>query len=254
MVGVQGAAGINLALAEARGLQGAAGVNWASRDLTGAQLAAGFNGTGGTMHGLQGAVLNYAGRTEGAQLGVANVAGVSHGLQLGIVNLSDEDHGLPIGLLSYARRNGILEAMAYSTETSVANVGLKIGGHTVFNTFSFGVRPGREGNRFALSLGLGARARVDRSWLSFVDSEVAASSFTHAFDDQSRLQILSSLRVVAGWRVASRFAIVAGPTLNVLVRKRGFDADIAPGAVETVLHDGPTRVSMYPGLVLGVSI
>jgi hypothetical protein len=134
-------------------------------------------------------------------------------------------------------------------------VGLKIGGHTVFNTFSFGARPGREGNRFCLSLGLGARARVERSWLSFVDTEVAASSFSHAFEKKDApLQILSSLRVVAGWRLASRFSIVAGPTLNVLVRKRGFDADIAPSAVETVLHDGPTRVSIYPGLVLGVQI
>jgi hypothetical protein len=59
---------------------------------------------------------------------------------------------------------------------------------------------------------------------------------------------------MGGWRLARRFAIVAGPTLNVLVRKRGFDDDIAPGFLEKVLHDGPTHVSLYPGLVLGVEI
>ena len=37
-------------------------------------------------------------------------------------------------------------------------------------------------------------------------------------------------------------------------KTRGFDTDIAPGALETVLHDGPTVVSLYPGFVLGIEI
>jgi hypothetical protein len=184
------------------------------------------------------------------------VAGVSRGLQLGLVNVMDEDHGVPIGLVSYARRNGMLHVAAYGTETSAANVALEVGGRVIYNTFGIGVRPGRDGNRFTGSLGLGARARLDRPWLSFLDTQLVASSFHHdtVFGDNDRLLLLSSLRLLGGWALARRFALVGGPTLNVLVRKRGFDTDVAPGALETVLHDGPTHVSLYPGLVLGVEI
>jgi hypothetical protein len=200
-------------------------------------------------------VVNYAGAASGAQVGIVNVTGQSHGLQLGLVNISDEDHGVPIGLVSYARKNGLFHVGAYGTETSAANLMLKIGGQHVYNTFAFGVRPGRAGNRYTTALGLGVRARVERSWLSFLDTEAVASTFTHDFDNENdRLLILSSLRVLGGWRLAQRFAITGGPTLNVLVRKRVFDEDLAPGALQTVLHDGPTHVGMYPGFVLGVEI
>jgi hypothetical protein len=253
LVGIQAASGVNLAMRGGQGLQAAAGLNWVTGELHGAQFAAGFNGVGGQLHGLQAAVVNYGADMTGAQVGLVNVAKVSHGLQLGLVNLSDEDHGVPIGLVSYARRNGLLRFHAYGSETSVANIGFKVGGRNVYNTFSFGVRPGHDDNRFTGSLGLGVRAHVERSWLSFLDTEVVASSFNHhLFDDSQSVLILSSLRLIAGWQLARHFALFAGPTLNVLVRKRGMDEDIAPGPVERVLHDGPTRVSLYPGLVLGM--
>jgi hypothetical protein len=255
VVGFQSASGINIALRNVTGMQAAAGANWGGGNFTGLQTAAGFNGTAGSFTGLQAAVVNYAGEARGAQVGIVNVAGKSHGLQLGLVNISDEDHGVPIGLVSYARKNGIFRVGAYGTETTPVNAMLKIGGHNVYNTFSFGMRPGKDKNRYASALGLGLHTRTERSWLSFLDTEMVASSFYQdGFGDNDRLLILSSLRVLGGWRFADHFAITAGPTLNVLVRKRGFDEDIAPGALETVLHDGPTHVSLYPGLVLGVEI
>jgi hypothetical protein len=255
VVGLQTAAGFNLAMRNLRGLQAGAGANWASRDLRGLQLAVAFNGAGGALVGAQAAVVNYGHDVTGAQVGIVNVAGVSRGLQLGLVNISDEDRGVPIGLVSYARKNGMLHMAAYGTETSPTNLAFKIGGRNVYNTFALGYRPGREGNRFTSALGLGVRARLERPWLSFLDTEVVASNFTHNVEDESdHLQILSSLRLMGGWRLARRFAIVAGPTVNVLVRKRDFDTDIAPGALEKVLHDGPTVVSLYPGFVLGVEI
>jgi hypothetical protein len=254
-VGFQAASGINLAMRNVTGMQAAAGANWTGGDFKGLQAAAGFNGTAGQFQGLQAGVVNYAGGVDGSQVGIVNVTKQSRGLQLGLVNISDEDHGVPIGLVSYARKNGIFHVGAYGTETSPANVMLKIGGHNVYNTFAFGLRPGKDGNRYTSALGLGVRARLERSWLSFLDTEAVASSFTHDFStDNNRLLILSSLRVLGGWRLAQRFAITAGPTLNVLVRDRGMDGDVAPGALEKVLHDGPTRVTLYPGLVLGVEI
>jgi len=52
----------------------------------------------------------------------------------------------------------------------------------------------------------------------------------------------------------ARDHIIAGPTLNVLVRDTDKNANLAPSAVEKVLDSGHTRVSMYPGFVLGVEI
>jgi hypothetical protein len=255
VVGLQSASGINIGMGNVTGLQAAAGVNWAYGNFKGLQTAAGFNGTAGSFNGLQAGVVNYAGSAAGAQVGIVNVTGQSRGLQLGIVNISDEDHGVPIGLISFARKNGIFHVGAYGSETSPANLVLKVGGHSVYNTFAAGIRPGKSGgNRYTSALGLGVRARPERSWLSFLDTEVVASSFTHDFANNDRLLILSSLRLLGGWRLAQRFAITAGPTVNVLVRKRGFDEDIAPSSLESVLHDGPTRVTIYPGFVLGMEI
>jgi hypothetical protein len=253
--GLQGSVGLNQVSGNMNGVQAAAGANWVSGDLHGLQATSGFNGVRGTMHGMQVGIVNYGGETTGLQLGLVNVAGKSRGLQLGLVNYADEDQGTPIGLISYARRNGILALDVYGSETTPTSIGLKIGGRSVYNTFAFGARPGRESNRFTTALGLGARARFDRSWLSFLDTEVVASSMHHSYPgDSNHLQILSSLRLLGGWKLAGHFAIQAGPTLNVLVRERGFDEDIAPGALDIVLHDGAHPVSMYPGFVLGMEI
>jgi hypothetical protein len=253
LVGFQSSSGINLGMRDVRGVQAAAGANWVGGEMTGAQLAAGFNGAG-VVRGTQVGVVNYAGDVAGAQVGIVNVAKVSRGLQLGLINISDEDHGVPIGLISYARRNGMLHLQVFGTETSPANLALKVGGRSIYNTFVFGVRPGREGNRFTTGLGLGARARFDRRFLSFLDTEVAASSFSHDLSQDNGLLILSSLRLIGGWQLARHFSVVAGPTLNVLVRKRAQDTDVAPSALESVLHDGDTNVSIYPGLVLGMEL
>lgn len=39
-----------------------------------------------------------------------------------------------------------------------------------------------------------------------------------------------------------------------MIQLGGLDEDIAPGALDVVLHDGAHPVSMYPGFVLGMEI
>jgi hypothetical protein len=252
--GVQLASGASWISGNGVGLQGAAAMSWTSGNFTGLQTAGGFNGVAGTISGAQIGVANFAGDVQGTQLGVVNVARVSHGLQLGVINYMEEDQGVPIGLFSYARKNGILRLNVFGTETSAANVGLKIGGRNVYNIIALGTRPGGGDNRFTSSLGLGVRAHIERRWLTFLDTEAVASSFNRTVvGDNNRLLLLSSLRLVGTWRLAQRFAVQAGPTVNVLVRKRGYD-DVGPGGVGTVLHDGETSVSLYPGLLVGVEI
>jgi hypothetical protein len=252
--GVQLASGVSWVSGSATGLQAAAGLSWVNHDFHGLQTAAGLTGVAGTMHGVQAGVVNYSAEMAGTQVGVVNVASVSRGLQLGLINYMEEDQGVPIGLLSYARKNGILRLDVFGTETSPANIGLKIGGRNVYNILAIGTRGGAKENRLTSSLGLGVRAHIERSWLTYLDTEAVASTFNRNFvGNNDRLLLLSSLRLVGTWRLWQRFALQAGPTVNVLVRKRGLD-DVAPGALDLVLHDGPTHVSLYPGLVLGVEI
>jgi len=267
--GVQAASGGNVALGNGHGLQAAAGLNWTGGDFRGAQFAAGFNGARGVVSGGQFAAANYAGELHGLQLGIVNTTGVSHGLQLGLINISDEDHGVPIGLISYARKNGQLRLVVYGNETTAANIGVKIGGHRVYNIVAIGMRPDGmygasatpatdlKGTLYAPMLALGLHTPFESplgGFLSYLDVDVGATSPTHDFSDSKGKLVLSTLRVIGGWQVARHFSVIAGPTLNVLVRDADKNANIAPSSVEKVLDSGQTRVSMYPGFVLGVEI
>jgi len=267
--GAQLASGANLVLGSGRGLQSAGGFNWVTGDFRGAQLAGGFNGAAGVASGAQLAPVNYAGEMHGLQLGLVNTARVSHGVQLGLINISDEDDGVPIGLISYAHKNGQLRLAVYGNETMGANIGLKIGGRRIYNLIAIGLRPDglygasatpatdMKGTLYAPMLALGLHTPFERALggiLSYLDVDVGATSPTHDFSDNKGTLVLSTLRVIGGWQVARHFSVIAGPTLNVLVRDADKNANIAPSSVEKVLDSGQMRVSMYPGFVVGVEI
>jgi len=267
--GAQLASGGNLALDGGHGVQAAAGFNWNGGDMHGAQLAAGFNGTAGVVSGAQLGAVNYAGEVHGLQLGLVNTTRVSHGLQLGLINISDEDDGVTIGIISYARKNGQLRLAIYGNESTGANIGVKIGGHRVYTLLGIGMRPDGmygasatpatdlKGTLYSPMLALGVHTPFERplgGFLSYLDVDAGTTSPTHNFTDSNGMLTLSTLRVIGGWQVARHFSVIAGPTLNVLVRDADKDANIAPSSVEKVLDSGHTRVSMYPGFVLGVEI
>ena len=266
--GFQSASGGNVTLGSGHGVQAAAGFNWTGGDFHGAQFAAGFNGTRGDVSGGQLGVVNYAGQVHGLQLGVVNTAGVSHGLQFGIINVSDEDQGVPIGLINYAHKNGQLKLAVFGTETTGANIGVKIGGRRMYNRISIGLRPNgtlpsssnamaTKGNLYTPALAIGFHTPFENplgGFLSYLDVEASTTSPTHDFSDNNGTLDVSSLRLLGGWQVARHFAVIAGPTLNVLVRDANKNTNIAPSSVEKVLSNGSTRVSMYPGFVLGVEI
>jgi len=267
--GAQFASGAKLVLGSGHGLQSAAGFNWTTGDFRGAQLAGGFNGAAGVVGGMQLAPVNYAGEIHGLQLGVINTTRVNHGLQLGLINISDEDDGVTIGIISYARKNGQLRLAIYGNESTGANIGVKIGGHRVYTLLGIGMRPDGmygasatpatdlKGTLYSPMLALGVHTPFERplgGFLSYLDVDAGTTSPTHNFTDSNGTLTLSTLRVIGGWQVARHFSVIAGPTLNVLVRDADKDANIAPSSVEKVLDSGHTRVSMYPGFVLGVEI
>ena len=187
--GLQGSVGINMVHDGFSGLQYAAGFNLNEGDASGVQLSGLTNGSLGTLRGAQLAGFsNAATEVRGVQIATVNLTGNLHGVQMGAINYvgqevhgvtlgglnwtEGEHHGVPIGLVNLAK-NGRVEAIAWSSNLSAVNVGVRTevnrfysmlsGGTvdvldeidgTVFVTWNFGYEFIRAGN-FTLGADVG---------------------------------------------------------------------------------------------------
>ncbi len=256
--GAQVAGGLNITGAGMRGFQAAGGVNVTGAQMRGLQLAGGFN-YAGSIVGLQGAPINFAGAGNGAQLGVINVGGdidgaqigiinigtKVRGLQLGIINVGGEVDGESIGILSLVR-NGQLHAEVWSSDVSLANVGVKVGSRRIYTLFTAGLRPNAKQERWSLGLGLGVHFPLER-W--FVDVDLVQHSLFKA-GESAGSGALSQLRAQVGFQLVERFAVFGGPTLNVSYSFERAGAPELSGMPAGAW--GSTRV--WPGFLLGVRI
>ncbi|RKH25115.1 hypothetical protein D7X75_30725, partial [Corallococcus sp. CA031C] len=77
------------------------------------------------------------------------------------------------------------------------------------------------------------------------------------FRDGDGLNVLAQLRLVAGWQVAKRFALIGGVTGNTLVTwdngDRWEELGIGP-EWRSVSDGGRTTVRVWPGVLLGVQL
>jgi hypothetical protein len=253
LVGAQLAVGVNLAAGNVRGLQASAGLNVAPRDMVGVQASSGIS-YAGRIEGAQLSLLNVGGDVNGAQVGLVNVARQVRGLQLGLVNVASQAEGASVGLLNFIG-NGQLHLQAWASDVALTNVALKFGGKYTHTLLTVGVQPGTDVNRrhFVLGVGLGGHIPLDRF---FLDIDAIASSLhaTRLFSSSDSL--LAQLRLVGGFHVAPRFAVIAGVTGNTLVSTRS-DPWTALGtgsSVEWERVKGETRVRVWPGVLLGVQL
>ncbi len=241
--GVQLAGAFNLAGGEATGVQLAGAINLAQR-MRGLQLS-GLLNRAGAMQGLQLGVINVGGEVTGAQVGVLNIGSRVRGAQFGVVNVGGEVEGASVGLLSFVR-NGQFHVEAFASDITPVNVAVKLGSRHAYTSFGLGrflAVPGRE-ERWAAQLGFGAHVPFGRF---FVDGDLNWVSLHDARWVTGNRQ-LAQLRIIGGYRLGERFAIVGGPTGNVAWE---IGARQAPDF--TLL---PTwrvgRATVWPGLQLGV--
>jgi hypothetical protein len=189
-------------------------------------------------------------------------------VQIGLVNVADEIDGVQVGLVSYARRNsgasiGLFPMVRDGenhltlgwTSTSAANLGFKLGTRRVFMAAAVGVTRDLDpsGNRYyATSFGFGVHA-IPQDRRFFLDIGASATDFAPWPFGHNASRLVSSLRLQAGYAVAKRLAIVAGPTLNVQVAWDG--ADRRPRGVDFAQKiwksDGGTTTRLFPGLEAG---
>jgi hypothetical protein len=214
--GLQFAGFVNMTAGATGGLQIASVANVSEGPMRGLQLAGGLNFVQDDVHGLQLGLGNLvsAGQT-GAQVGLYNIAGDVHGLQLGAINLSNRNHGVPIGLLNLSQEDGTIEATAFASTLSAANVGVR----TTVNRFQSVLAvggPDLQGDvstALFLSWMIGYRFGVSEK----VDVGVDVG-FAHIMPDKvddplenDRLHYALLARVLPEVRVSEKVALFAGP-------------------------------------------
>jgi hypothetical protein len=194
------------------------------------------------------------GDVHGAQVGLVNVASQVRGLQLGLINVASQAEGASVGLLSFIG-NGQFHVQAWASDVALTNVALKFGGKYVHTLLTVGVQPGTDHSRryFTVGLGLGGHIPLERF---FVDIDAVASSLHDTRLFRASDTLLGQLRLVGGFHLAPRFAVIAGVTGNALVSLRGEPwTELGTGSsVEWERVRGDTRVRVWPGVLLGIQL
>jgi len=240
------------------GVQGASIINVSGEHFGGVQLSAIAN-FAGSLSGAQFSLCNIVGhRASGFQAGLVNYSGELSGLQLGLVNVARRADGATLGLFNFVG-DGLFEPGFWSSDTSWANAGLKMGSRKIYSIFGVGYQSGHdetdilgigEDEWTSFIFGLGAHADLGRFYLDvdFVTHQIFAN---HTLAKRGP-DMLSKLRAALGLRLLDQLSFYAGPTLNVMVsRKReymGFDFTLWDRTVNDV------NLAISPGLMVGVQL
>lgn len=253
--GVQAAVGLNVVEGDLLGVQGATGLNFVGGDLRGGQISMGANIATGRVDGVQATVgLNYAEGGSGLQLGAVNVQTEPfRGAQVGIVNVS-QDADFALGLVNVVTEGRSHIELAV-TESGFGLATFKHGGERWHYLYSVGTRP-FSNQTVSFGLGLGGRATLRER--GFLDVEALVSYLSDGDYGDDGTQVLSSLRLVGGLRLAPRFALIAGLTLNVLSAYNEELGRYSPyGAAELRTDPDPSvhwQVEMWPGAMVGAQL
>jgi hypothetical protein len=189
-------------------------VNTVSGDTAAAQMGL-VNTAGGKARGLQMGLANMAFREiRGAQFGLVNGTKELRGLQFGLLNYSDSvEAGIPIGMLSIVRKGGYRALELSFAETMPLTLSFKIGTEKFYNSLSVSYDPGITEPRAAFGFGYGVGSIIPVAKGFFVNPELNGIS-TFEFK-----QNFVSLTPLAGFRLGSRFSVVAGPSLTYMYVK-----------------------------------
>jgi len=248
--GMQVSGGSNWVLGDLDGVQGTLGLNVVQGRISGVQMAMGVNWAG-MARGAQLSLLNVGGDVTGMQLGLINVAGKLNGLQFGLLNLAREvESGVPLGALSLVG-NGQFHVEVYGNDVTFANTAIKVGSRYFYTTVALGMGhvTGSQGpSHWALGAGLGAHIPVTDRF--FLDMDVVSHFVLPWNESFLPDRFLHQGRLVGGFQVAKRFALIAGPTMNLLHSVKGEPTT----ALSTFSVQGPKDLIWWPGVQVGVRL
>ncbi len=179
----------------------------------GMQLA-GIANTADTLYGSQIAgIVNNAKAVYGFQLaGLVNRAGDVYGSQVGFVNISRNITGVPFGFFNYVH-NGYHKLELAVDENKFGTFSFRTGVNAFHNIFMAGIQFKEMDSSplWTFGYGLGTSFRLTDKWylgadLTTQNVQMANSSISY--------NMLNKAFLGVEYRVAKRFNIVAGPTLN----------------------------------------
>jgi hypothetical protein len=196
---------LNLTLGNVNGFQGTNFINYIGRNLKGFQVAGVGNVVVGNLDGYQ---LSFG-------YNYANT--VRSGHQIGLVNYADSSATVPFGLLSYVRLNGYRRYEFSSDEFNYFNAAFKTGVSRFYNIFSLGFN-GLADHKPLLSIGygFGTAQGLGKGWT--VNADFTANLVI--LKDQKLEDIDTGLfkaSMSIEKKLGKRFALFAGPSVNLLV-------------------------------------
>lgn len=249
----------NVNVKSVEGLQVAGFTNVGVGKSLGVQIAGAANVQIGSLKGSQFAgVTNIAtDHVRGSQIaGLFNYGHVVHGTQIGLINVADTLGGVPIGLISYVR-SGYHKLEFSADEVFHTNVAFRTGVSKFYNIIFAGVRPDHDlpsNPVWTFGYGVGTAPRLTR-WLDLnIDAtaqHVNQGSFTN------ELSLLNKIHVGLDFRLARKFSLYGGVTLNGYLTHNGYAGypvlftDYQP----TVTHEqnwGQSNLKMWWGAKVGL--
>ena len=203
-------------MGEIHGTQLSTYFNFSRKGGAGAQIASSANIVLGNFKGVQasyGANI-VIGDLKGAQISAGvNIAKKVKGVQIGFVNIADTVDGATIGFINIVKK-GKHQLEFSGDEFFYGNLSFRMGSNGFYNIFTTGFRPGFKDPIWHFGYGAGTSFKLkNKLWgdIAITAQHVNTGGFYWGTSDL--------LRLYCGveYKVAKKFAIAVGPTLNLYV-------------------------------------
>lgn len=202
--GFQYANVVNITLGSLEGFQGSHFINYTHGNVKGLQIAGVGNVAASTLNGLQlSSGYNYA-------------RNVRSGRQIGFINYADSSATVPFGLFSYVRQNGYRRYEFSVNEFNYLNFSFKTGVSRFYNIFTLGFSGALANKPLAtIGYGFGTAQKLGRGWTANADATGNLVLIKGQRTDEIPAGLFR-LDVSIEKKLGKRFALFAGPSLNLL--------------------------------------
>ena len=258
--GVQLAGFSNVNLASADGVLVAGFANFANGPSKGVQIAGIANVQTDHYSGSQFAGLsNIATKhLRGSQISALfNYGKKIKGTQIGLLNYADSLGGVPIGLMSFVN-HGYHKLEVSADEIFYSNLAFRTGVQKFYNIILAGIKPENTMNAdnvWTFGYGIGMAPRI-RRWLHLNIDLTAQHINKGSFTDQ--LSLLNKAHVGLDFRLARKFSIYGGVTLNGYLTNSAYTdypilfTNYHPSIIYDHTYDNGNNLKMWWGFKVGL--
>lgn len=207
-----------------KGFQMAGVANINKKNTSGFQLSGIANINALDTKGFQLSTANITlGKLEGFQLGVFNVAKKVKGLQIGVFNYREnDDEGLSIGLFNIIK-NGYYVAETTTGEVLYANTNFKMGSKKFYSIFKLGYSSFKSKPVYSYGFGFGRLFAMSEKMV--ISTDLSYNKIVHDNDWSVKKNDLYKLDVNYNLKLANKFSLVAGPSLNYYNTNKKVDGE-----------------------------